>query len=111
MVCHTWDNLIFELYPSSGILKNNNNTTFRKLDPFPASREGMGDDYSVGSVTNLSHWTGLGFALSDGPNRVGFSTPSPEGGKNSVFETLRSLTCFRIMDDEQSPKNPAISNF
>jgi hypothetical protein len=33
--------------PSSGILRN---TTFRKLDMFPSSGEGVGDTYSVRSV-------------------------------------------------------------
>jgi hypothetical protein len=37
----------FLLFPSSGILEN---TTFRKLDLFPFSGEGGGEDtYSVGS--------------------------------------------------------------
>jgi hypothetical protein len=36
----------------SGILKH---ITFRKLNLFPYSGEGMGDTYSVGSVRN--HWT------------------------------------------------------
>jgi hypothetical protein len=36
------------LFPSSGIPKN---TTFRKLDPFPSSGEGGGEDtYSVGPL-------------------------------------------------------------
>jgi hypothetical protein len=36
----------FWTFPSSGILEN---TTFRKLDPFPFSGEGGGEDtYSVG---------------------------------------------------------------
>jgi hypothetical protein len=42
-----YDNQIFGLRPSSGILKHN---TFRKLDLFPSSGEGVGDTYSVGSV-------------------------------------------------------------
>jgi hypothetical protein len=38
---------VFGLCPSSGILKN---TTFRKLDLFPSSSEGVGDTCSVESV-------------------------------------------------------------
>jgi hypothetical protein len=46
--------------PSSCIPKN---TTFRKLDLFPSSGEGGGEDtYSVGPLerTNLNHWTNPG---------------------------------------------------
>jgi hypothetical protein len=38
----------FGLCPSSGILENRKQTTFRKLDLFPSSGEG-GDTYSFGS--------------------------------------------------------------
>jgi predicted DNA-binding helix-hairpin-helix protein len=38
------------LYASSGILKNVENPTFRKMDLFLSSDEGMGDMHSVGSV-------------------------------------------------------------
>jgi hypothetical protein len=39
---------VFVLFPSSGILEN---TTFRKLDLFPSSDEGGGEDiYSVGPL-------------------------------------------------------------
>jgi hypothetical protein len=39
---------VFGLFPSSGILEN---TTFRKLDLFPSSGEGGGEDtYSVGPI-------------------------------------------------------------
>jgi hypothetical protein len=39
---------VFGLSPSSGILEN---TTFRKLDLFPSSDEGGGEDtYSVGPL-------------------------------------------------------------
>jgi hypothetical protein len=41
---HYW---VFGICPSSGMLKN---TTFRKLDPFPSSGEGVGD--TVGCVRN-----------------------------------------------------------
>jgi hypothetical protein len=40
MVYNGRDYLIFELRPSSGILKN---TTFRKLGMFTSSSEGLGD--------------------------------------------------------------------
>jgi hypothetical protein len=41
---------VFGFFPSSGILKN---TTFRKLDLFPSSGEGGGEDtYSVWSLRN-----------------------------------------------------------
>jgi hypothetical protein len=45
------DYWVFGLCPSSGILKTQKNTTFRKLDLFPSSGEGTGDTYSVGPVT------------------------------------------------------------
>jgi hypothetical protein len=42
----------FGLFLSSGILEN---TTFRKLDLFPSSYEGGGEDtYSVGPVIEIS---------------------------------------------------------
>jgi hypothetical protein len=47
MVYNTQNYGGFGLRPSSGIL---NNTTFRKLDLFPSSDEGVGDTYSVRSV-------------------------------------------------------------
>jgi hypothetical protein len=47
MVYNTQNYWVFEL-PSSGILEN---TTFRKLDLFPSSGEGGGEDiYSVGPL-------------------------------------------------------------
>jgi hypothetical protein len=50
---------VWGLFPSSGILEN---TTFRKLDLFPSSGEGGGEDnYSVGHQR-------LRLALSKGPN-------------------------------------------
>jgi hypothetical protein len=46
MVYNTQNYWVFGLYPSSGILEN---TMFRKLDLFPSSGEGGGEDtYSVG---------------------------------------------------------------
>jgi hypothetical protein len=47
MVYETRDYWVVGLCPLSGILKN---TTFRKLDLFPSSIEGVGESYSVGSV-------------------------------------------------------------
>jgi hypothetical protein len=44
------DYWVFGLCPSSGILKKQKNTTFRKLDLFPSLGEGAGDSYSVGLV-------------------------------------------------------------
>jgi hypothetical protein len=44
MVYNTRDYWAFGLCPPSGILKN---TTFRKLDLFPSSSEGVGDTCSV----------------------------------------------------------------
>jgi hypothetical protein len=44
------DYWVFGLCPSSGILKKQKNTTFRKLDLFPSSGEGAGDTYSVGPI-------------------------------------------------------------
>jgi hypothetical protein len=55
-------------FPSSDIL---NNIRFRKLGLFPSSREGVGDTYSVGSLTKRSREWRL--ALSNGPN----SCPHP----------------------------------
>jgi hypothetical protein len=50
MVHNTRNDWDFGLYPSSGILKTLENTTFRKMDLFPSSGEKMGDTYSVESV-------------------------------------------------------------
>jgi hypothetical protein len=48
MVYNTQNYWVFGLFPSSGILEN---TTFRKLDLFPSSGEGLGEDiYSVGPL-------------------------------------------------------------
>jgi hypothetical protein len=48
MVYNTQNYWDFGLFPSSDILEN---TTFRKLDLFPSSDEGGGEDtYSVGPV-------------------------------------------------------------
>jgi hypothetical protein len=48
MVYNTLCYWVFGLFPSSGILEN---TTFRKLDLFPSSGEGGGEDtYSVGPL-------------------------------------------------------------
>jgi hypothetical protein len=44
------DYWVFGLCPSSGILKTQKNTTFRKMDLFPSSGEGTGDTYSVGPL-------------------------------------------------------------
>jgi hypothetical protein len=44
------DYWVFGLCPSSGILKTQKNTMFRKLDLFPFSGEGTGDTYSVGPL-------------------------------------------------------------
>jgi hypothetical protein len=50
MVHNTQNYWGFGLFPSSGILEN---MTFRKLDLFPSSREGGGEDtYSVGPLRN-----------------------------------------------------------
>jgi hypothetical protein len=51
------------LFPSSGILEN---TTFRKLDLFPSSGEGGGEDTTqLGPLerANLNHWTSDGNIL------------------------------------------------
>jgi hypothetical protein len=43
---------VFGPFPSSGILEN---TTFRKLDLFPSSGEGGGEDtYSVGPLVSIT---------------------------------------------------------
>jgi hypothetical protein len=48
MVYNTQNYWVFGLFPSSGILEN---TTFRKLDLFPSSGEGVGEDtYPVGHL-------------------------------------------------------------
>jgi hypothetical protein len=48
MVYNTQDYWVFGLFPSSGILEN---TMFQKLDLFPSSGEGGGEDtYSVGPL-------------------------------------------------------------
>jgi hypothetical protein len=48
---NTRDYWVFGLCTSSDILKK---TMFRKLYLFPSSGEGVGDTYSVGSVSNSS---------------------------------------------------------
>jgi hypothetical protein len=50
------DYWVFGLCPSSSILTN---TAFRKQDLFPSSSDGVGDTYSVVSVSkiNPNHWT------------------------------------------------------
>jgi hypothetical protein len=40
-------NVFLRLCPMSGIVEN---TRFRKMDEFPSSGEGVGDNYSAGSV-------------------------------------------------------------
>jgi hypothetical protein len=74
---------IFGPFPSSGILEK---TTFRKLDLFPSSGEGGGEDTQLGPLerANLNHWS-----------------PSPEEGKRSCF---RNVVFTRISDDGKSPK-------
>jgi hypothetical protein len=48
MVYYTQNYSVFGLFRSPGILEN---TTFRKLDLFPSSGEGGGEDtYSVGTL-------------------------------------------------------------
>jgi hypothetical protein len=47
------DYWVFGLCPSSGILKTQKNTTFRRLDLFPSSGEGTGDTYSVGPIRKI----------------------------------------------------------
>jgi hypothetical protein len=48
MVYNTQNYWVFGLFPSSGILEN---TTFQKLDLFPSSGEGGGEDtYSAGPL-------------------------------------------------------------
>jgi hypothetical protein len=59
VINNTQNYCFFLLFPSSGILEN---TTFRKLDLFPSSDEGGGEDtYSVGPLRKsyLNHWTFL----------------------------------------------------
>jgi hypothetical protein len=56
MVYNAQNYWVFGLFPSSDILEN---STFRKLDLFPSSGEGGGEDISsVGLLrkTNLNHW-------------------------------------------------------
>jgi hypothetical protein len=47
MVCCTWKNDVFGLYPSSNVCKN---TTFRKMDLFPSSGIMMGAPTLLGPV-------------------------------------------------------------
>jgi hypothetical protein len=68
IVFSTQNYWVFGLFPLSGVL-GSRYTTFRKLDLFPSSGEGGGEDTSqLGPLerTNLNHWTAL--ALSKGPN-------------------------------------------
>jgi hypothetical protein len=56
MAYDTCDCWVLGLYPSSGILKN---TTFRKLDLFLSSYEGLGNTTVFGWLerANHNHWT------------------------------------------------------
>jgi hypothetical protein len=52
MVYNTQNYWVLGIFPSSGILEN---TTFPKLDLFPSSGEGGGEDtYTVGPVIEIS---------------------------------------------------------
>jgi hypothetical protein len=74
--------LFFWTFPSSSLLEN---TTFRKLDLFPSSGEGGGEDtYSVGPLIKSKA-----------------QSPSPEDGNRSSF---RNVVFSRIPDDGKSPK-------
>jgi hypothetical protein len=50
MVYDIQDYWVFGLCPSSGTLKTQKNTTFRKLNLFPSSDGGIEDTYSVGPL-------------------------------------------------------------
>jgi hypothetical protein len=103
MVYNTRDYQAFGLSPSSGILKTQKNTTFRKLDLFPSSGEGVGNTYSVGAVRLLR------LGVSNGPKRVGVSHPSPEGGNRYSFRNIMFLE-YGTMDKDQKPSNPECHN-
>jgi hypothetical protein len=63
MVHNTQNYWVFGFFPSSGILEN---MMFRKLDLFPSSGEGGGEDtYSVGPLErpNLNHWIAIAQAV------------------------------------------------
>jgi hypothetical protein len=84
MLYDTQTNWVCELYPSSGIVNSQKNTSFREFDMFPS----LGDTCSFGSLrVNLNHWTEqrLSLALSKGPNRVAVFFPSPEDINGSSF--------------------------
>jgi hypothetical protein len=98
----------FGLFPLSGILEN---TTFRKLDLFPSSGEGGGEDtYSVGplrkSWSQSISITGLRLAHSKGPNWVGVFSPHLHlrTKTDPVSETSCSLEC-QTMEKVRKPTN------
>jgi hypothetical protein len=76
------------------------NTTIRKLDPFPSSGEGTETPTLLGPLerANLNHWTKLDIALSKGPNTVSVSLRHLRTEKDPVSESL-CLLVFRIPDD------------
>jgi hypothetical protein len=79
------------------------NTTFRKLDLFPSSSEGV-DTYCVGYLKKSQPQSLVWFrlALRDPTEKV--SPPHLRTETILVSETLRSLA-FRISDHGQSKKN------
>jgi hypothetical protein len=82
MVYNTQNYWVFGLFPLSCILEN---TTFRKLDLFPSSGEGGGEDtYSVGPLRKSQS--------------LSLST---EDGNRSSF---RTVVFSRIPDNGKSPK-------
>jgi hypothetical protein len=69
-------------------------------------RWGVGDPLlSPLKSDNLNHWTQL--THSEGPNRMGASFPSPEGGNRSSFRNVAfsSYLEFRTMDKVQKPSD------
>jgi hypothetical protein len=76
--------LDFAHHPEFQMLEN---TTFRKLDLFPPSGEARETPTLLGQST-LIQW--LRLALSEGPNRVGVSFPSPEERNRFSFGNVSS---------------------
>jgi hypothetical protein len=78
------------------------NTTFRKLDLFLSSGEGVGDTYFVGFVVER-----LRLALSSGSMTVGVPHSSSEEGNGFTFRNV--LLCsleYGMMDKVQKLDNP-----
>jgi hypothetical protein len=86
MVYNTQDYWVFGLFPSSGILEN---TTFRKLDPFPSS----------GPVIEISSFYGAQLSRCLLPHLHLRTETDPVSEKSCSLE-------YQTMEKVQKPSNP-----